>query len=169
MISPAIPMAALLPLLAAAMYALVASGAVKNFFRPPERTPYRKVDMFMNRMVHKTCYEDVRFVSFRVDCFLFDFRPWHPDGLERQVQYDFLDYARTLDLANQQAIVKMMMWLIQKDVKFRLRYQWNRDLPFFYNLGQIRKPKKLRGLVASIDRRLIMAYDLSRDAHALHP
>lgn len=162
------PIAALLPL-AAAVYFMIASGALKNFLVPPRPTPRRQADMFLNKMVHKTYYEDVRFVSLRIDCFLFDFRPWNPDGLDKDTQYAFLDYMRTLDLANQQAIVKMMMWLMQKEIKFRVRFQWNKNLPFTYNLGQMKKPKKLWNLVRSIDRGQLMAYDLSKDTHALHP
>ena len=169
MISPAVPVAALLPLAAAAVYILWGSGAIRNLFKPPRPVQQRQADMFLNKMVHKTYYEDVRFVSFRIDCFLFDFKPWHPDGLDQDVQYGFLDYARTLDLANQQAIVKLMIWLEQRRVRFRLRYQWNSSLPFTYNIRQIKKPGMLRKLVASIDRDLLMAYDLSKDTHALHP
>lgn len=167
MISPAVPVAALLPLLAA-VCVLFASGAVKNFFRPPAPTSVRKVDMFLTRMAHETC-NGTRFVSFRIDCFLFDFKPWNPDGLEEKAQYGFFDYARTLDLANQQAIVKLMLWLTQHGVRYDLRYQWNRDLPFTYNLKQIPKPRKLKRLVMSIGYDAIMAYDLSKDTHALHP
>lgn len=135
--------------------------------RKPEPPSRRKVDMFLTRMIHETCYNGTRFVSFRIDCFLFDFKPWNPDGLDESIQYDFLDYTRTLDLANQQAIVKMAIWLIQRGVRFRLKYQYNGDLPVRYNLRQVRKPKKLWYMVLSMDRQALLDYDLSKDTHAL--
>lgn len=158
-------LAMLLPLLALA--ALLCMRYPSSRHRTRHSTPtVRQVDIFLNRLMHKTWYEDMRFVTFRIDCFLFDFRP---EGLEKQVQYEFFEYARTLDLANQQAIIKLYIWLLQHRIKFDLRFQWNKTLPARYNWQQRTKPAHLKNLIASVDQDELMAYDLSKDSNALHP
>lgn len=153
-------LASLLPLLAAV---LVSRDMSKRRKSPNQRA----VDIFLNRLVHETWYNDAHFVTFRVDCFLFDFRKHNPDGLEKQVQYDLFDYMRTLDMSQQQAIVKIYIWLRQHGVRFDFRFQWNRDLPFRYNWQQRKKPAFLKKMLDSADQGQLMAYDLSKDPHAL--
>lgn len=157
--------------IAACLCMLAASAVphVQYLFRKKMPVSQRRVDMFMNKLIHESAYGDFRFVTFRIDCFLFDFRKKYPNGLPDKIQYEFVDYTRTLDLANQQAIVKMAMWLIQHGIDFELKYQWNWDLPVRYNIGQRKKPAYLWKLIQGIDHDDLMAYDLSKDTHALHP
>lgn len=132
------------------------------------RTPIstRRADMFLNRLLFKSNVEKIRFVTFRIDCFLFDFRP---KGLDAKIQDGLFQYMKTLDLTKQQAIVKIYIWLTQHKVAFKFRYSWNWDLPLAYNIGQIRKPAFLRRRLEKVDRSELMAYDLASDPHALHP
>lgn len=158
-------LAALLP-----VFAAVAALYLPRFQfrrRKPDPPSQRAVDVFLNKLVHETWYNGTRFVTFRIDCFLFDFRPYYPQGLEKQLQYDLFDYLRTLDMSQQQAIVKMYIWLRQHRVKFDFRFQWNRSLPFRYNWQQRKKPAFLKNLIESVDQDQLMAYDLSKDPHAL--
>lgn len=159
LLAPAV-LASLLPLLAAV---LVSRDMAKRRKGPNQRA----VDIFLNRLVHETWYNNTHFVTFRVDCFLFDFRKHNPHGLEKQVQYDLFDYLRTLDMSQQQAIVKMYIWLKQHQVKFDFRFQWNRELPFRYNWQQRKKPAFLKNMLENVDQGQLMAYDLSKDPHAL--
>lgn len=162
--APAV-IAALLPLAAA----MIVTMPGFRFRRPGKARPasQRSVDIFLNRLMHETWYNETRFVTFRVDCFLFDFRRHNPDGLEKQVQYQFFEYLRTLDMSQQQAIVKAYIWLMQHGVKFDFRYQYNKSLPFRYNWAQRKKPAKLKSLLESVDRDDLLSYDLSKDPHAL--
>lgn len=132
------------------------------------RTPVstRRVDMFLNRLLFKSNMDRISFVTFRIDCFLFDFGP---KGLVIEIQDELFQYMKTLDLAQQQAILKIYIWLMQHEVQFELRYSWNWDLPLAYNIRQIRKSAYLKSLIDSVDRNALMAYDLASDTHALHP
>lgn len=132
------------------------------------RTPVspRRVDMFLNKLLFKSSVEKIQFVTFRIDCFLFDFRP---KGLDAEIQDEMFQYMKTLDLSKQQAIVKIYIWLIQHEVAFKFRYSWNWSLPLIYNIGQIRKPAFLRKRLGRVDQAELMAYDLKSDTHALHP
>lgn len=158
-----------LPAAIIAASALLLAAVLSTMDMPKRnKSPSRRsVDIFLNKMIHETCYNETKIVIFRIDCFLFDFRPYHPGGLEKQVQYGLFDYLRTLDLSQRQAIVKTYIWLKQHHVGFDFRFGWNRDLPFRYNWKQRGTQAALRKMIESIDPDALMAYDLSQDAHAL--
>lgn len=171
-----LPMAGALAGLLCILASLAATGLLRNVracfrARKARREPasMQEVDMFLNKILFKGETENIRFVSFCIDVFLFDFRPWYPDGLDRKAQYAFFDYMRTLDLRDMRAVTKLYIWLIQHDVKTDLKFQWNRDLPVKYNLSRRKYPKKIRDNVDSYGRDAILAYDLSKDPYALHP
>lgn len=157
-----------------AMAMLIGAYALNRFISraawryKQRRTPVspRRVDMFLNKLLFKSSVEKIQFVTFRIDCFLFDFRP---KGLEPEIQDELFQYMKTLDLSKQQAIVKIYIWLRQHNVTFKFRYSWNWDLPLVYNIMQIRKPAFLRRRLGKVDQAELMAYDLKSDTHALHP
>lgn len=92
---------------------------------------------FLNRLKWKTATNDFKeMTSFRIDCYLFAFeRP-----LSKEEQYAFIEYAESLDLCQERSIIILYIWLYQKEIPFRLKFQWNENLPLLYNLKQVRKP-----------------------------
>ncbi len=125
-------------------------------------------DRFLNRMAWNAATEGpdhVGIVSFSVDCFLFTFQ----DGFDAHTEYGFFQYAKTLDMADQRAIMKLWIWLTQQRVEFTLRFQWNKRLPVKYNLKQIWNVRAIREKLEGLVHRDVMAYDLTKDTCALHP
>lgn len=152
--------ACLLPLLASIWY--VCQGRAS---RPEE--PGRRMDRFISSLIQEGWQNGTKFVTVQLDCFLFDFRPYNPGGLDRDVQYRFFSYMRTLDLSDQRAIVKLYVWLVQNEIKFDFRFRWNKSLPVRYNLKQRRRPAYLKSLMDGLSREALMSWDLSRDPYAL--
>ena len=92
-----VSIASVLPCIAAGIY-ILSRNQVRSCRKPASQ---RSVDIFLTRLLNETVWNNTRFVSFQVDCFLFDFRRHDRNGLSKDAQYGFFEFARTLDLSNQ--------------------------------------------------------------------
>lgn len=158
-----VSIASVLPCIAAGIY-ILSRNQVRSCRKPASQ---RSVDIFLTRLLNETVWNNTRFVSFQVDCFLFDFRRHDRNGLSKDAQYGFFEFARTLDLSNQPAIVKLYIWLVQHAIDFDLKFRYNKSLPFLYNWQQRKKPGDMKRDIERIGRHKLIAYDLNKDPYAL--
>lgn len=132
----------------------------------PRQAEIEACDRFLNRMAWNAATggtDDI--VQFRIDCFRFRF----DTGFDSRTEYEFFQYAKTLDLSDQRAVIKLWLWLKQHRVGFRFGFQWNRKLPFLYNVMKWDDIWAIKKLMDGLDETAIMSYDLAADQAALHP
>lgn len=102
---------------------------------------YRKAQIFLDRLNWKAnCGGLNELCSFQVDVYQFRMA----DSLRDDVLREFTDFLRLLDMRQLRSVMIIFMWLYQRDIKFTLKFRYNQNLPFWYNLKNIRKPRVIR-------------------------
>lgn len=103
--------------------------------------------------------------TFKLDCYLFEFG----DNFTKKIEYDFFQFAKTLDLSDLRAVLKLWIWLRQQHVDFKFRFQWTRSLPILHNILTWDKVCAMKRLLAALSEEAVMSYDLAACQYALHP
>lgn len=102
---------------------------------------YRTAQIFLDRLNWKAnCGGLNELCSFQVDVYQFCMA----DSLKDDVLKAFTDFLRLLDMRQLRSVMIIFMWLYQRDIKFTLKFRYNQNLPFWYNLKNIRKPRVIR-------------------------
>lgn len=71
-----------------------------------------------------------------VDFFKFVFN----GDMGKDVQYQFIEYLQTLDLANTLHVIKAAVWLMQHNVDFDIKFKWCKTATVRANLMSMRTP-----------------------------
>lgn len=74
-----------------------------------------------------------------VDFFKFVFN----GNMDKDVQYQFIEYLQTLNLANTLHVIKAAIWLMQHNVDFDIKFRWCKSATILANLKSIRTPRYL--------------------------
>lgn len=103
--------------------------------------------------------------TFKLDCYLFELG----DNFTKKIEYEFFQFAKTLDMADLRAVLKLWLWLRQHRVDFKFRFQWTPALSIRHNIKSWKTTRRLKKQLAALSEKAIMAYDLAACQHALHP
>lgn len=99
---------------------------------------YTNPQQFISRLKWQTLQDELTDMRFLIlDCFKFEFEP----PLEKQPQYDLLHFINGLEL-NDEAILQICAWLDDHNIKFKLKFQYDRNRSLWYNI-QKRKIEKI--------------------------
>lgn len=96
--------------------------------------------VFLNSLKWKTYTEEFHHMrTLRIDCYLFQFKP----AIEKDQQYAMIEYMESLDLTKEASIIKLSIWLHQNHIPFKLKFQYNPELPLYYNWYKRKRPKRI--------------------------
>lgn len=93
---------------------------------------------------------------FCIDVFCFEFNPPLTDGLD----YQLYELCEDLDLTNRKSTAVIMIWLMKKNAKFKLKFEWNEKLPVSYNWRNRHAPKKLFKLADKLTEEQLAKFDI---------
>lgn len=106
-----------------------------------KRKQHMSPDLFFNKLKWKLqTGEMTGFTVFTIDVYTFRFTPALSDNMSQK----FVEFAETLDMVQVRSVMMLFVWLYQHDIKFRLVFHWNKELPPGYNLKNILMPRKVR-------------------------
>lgn len=80
--------------------------------------------------------EDRPLRTLGVDFFKFVFN----GNMDKDAQYQFVEYLQTLNLANTLHVIKAAIWLMQHNVDFDIKFRWCKSATMLANLKSIRTP-----------------------------
>lgn len=92
----------------------------------------------------------------QLDVFRFRFH----DGMDRDAAEALISYMKTIRMDELRAVMKLWVWLVQHDVRFRLTSAWNGMAPVLHNLGGIFRVACARRRLKGYSHEEIMAVDL---------
>lgn len=96
--------------------------------------------------------------TFRVDVYQFIFE--HP--LKDELLRAFTGFIKTLPMREVRSVMKVWVWLYQQDIKFRLKYSWNENLPVLHNIKNLMEPGKVNQKLKSFSHEELMGCQLER-------
>lgn len=107
---------------------------------------YRTAQIFLDRLNWKAnCGGLNELCSFQVDVYQFCMA----DSLKDDVLREFTNFLRLLDMRQLRSVMIIFLWLYQRNIKFTLKFRYNQDLPFWYNLKNMYKPREIRKTMRS--------------------
>jgi hypothetical protein len=92
----------------------------------------------------------------QLDVFRFRF----PDGMDRDAAEALISYMKAIRMDELRAVMKLWVWLVQHDVRFRLTSAWNGMAPVLHNLGGIFRAAYVRRRLGGYGHDGLMAVDL---------
>lgn len=112
---------------------------------------------FLIKLDWKICTGEIEAVTvFRIDVYKFMFT----SPLVGETLNDFVAYLKRLDVTKIKSIMRIFIWLYQREIHFRLKFKWNRRLPITYNLKSLFMPMKIRRALLSCGHDELMACPL---------
>lgn len=98
------------------------------------------LDTYFTKLKFKSAMKELNSLTeFGIDVYCFRFDPPMPDGMD----YELYELCEQLDLTYVKSIAVVMLWLMQRKIKFTLTWRYNRRLPFRYNMKNRKAPEKL--------------------------
>lgn len=92
----------------------------------------------------------------QLDVFRFRFH----DDMDRDAAEALISYMKAIRMDELRAVMKLWVWLVQHDVRFRLTSAWNGMAPVLHNLGGIFRVACARRRLKGYSHEEIMAVDL---------
>lgn len=112
--------------------------------------------LILNKLKWITAKEEFQMTDLTLDCYHF----WFPDKFPNNMQYELLVYMEEQYAAGKGSIVDTAIWLYQNHIPFHIKYRYNKQRPFLYNLKMLIQPKKLENLIQKYPNELIVANGL---------
>lgn len=102
---------------------------------------HQRTDVFLTRLKFKNAMKETE------DCkaFCIDFFAFHFDvPMKGEMYDDFLSFIGTLDLTRRKAMMCICVYLRKHGIPFRLRFRYNTEAPFIYNVSNLLIPRRMQ-------------------------
>lgn len=83
--------------------------------------------------------------EFQISIYQFKF----DNPLEGELMTEFTGYIRTLEMTKLKAVMQIWVWLYQHEAQFQMRFGYDRNKSFIYNIMNLSKPRTIRKLLLS--------------------
>lgn len=114
----------------------------------------QRTDMFLTRLKFKNATKETE------DCkaFCIDFFAFYFDvPMKGEMYDDFLSFVGTLDLTRRKAMMCICVYLRKHGIPFRLRFKYNTEASFLYNMSNLLVPRSMQRKALSASRKSMEA------------
>lgn len=115
----------------------------------------QSVQIFLNKLNWLANQGEMQNIdTFRIDIYQFRFKL----PLNGELLTEFTKFIQNLPIAEIRSILKIWVWLYQHDVKFKLVFSWNMNLPIKHNLKNITRPGRFHRRMKTFTHDDLMSY-----------